>query len=298
MKSNSTLPKDMLCANELVDNYVKALEARVNGDKRHIDSGFTELDRRIPAWLHEGHLVVIAGRPSMGKSAFSQQLAENVAESGRTAIIFSLEMSGYEITERSIARRSGVPVPSLKTGENLSKSNWSAITTALGAFSQLPLLVDDASFELSTIVNNAKSIAASIENSKLPPLGCIVIDYLQLVTAKGANRNLEVGQVASRLKRLAKELSIPVIALAQLNRLVESRVDKRPVLSDLRESGQIEQDADMVVLLYRDEYYNGDNSQDIGVTEVIAAKNRHGTTGTVKLEFIGERMLFRDLRHV
>ncbi len=289
-------PKTMRLANDLAGDYIAALDARFNGSKRHLPSGFKTLDRRIPAWLHDGHLIVVAGRPAMGKSAFAQQVAEAVAAQQRTAVLFTLEMSGYEIAERAIARRSGIPVPTLQTAEGMDDNAWNKVVHALGDFGKLPLLVDDASFDVTAMTNKVKAAAAGLEKAGLPPLGCIVVDYLQLVVAKAANRTLEVGLVTSSLKRLAKELAVPVVALSQLNRGVEGRMDKRPTLSDLRESGQIEQDADLVLFLYRDDYYNPD-SPEKGIAEVIAAKNRHGTTGTVKLAFVAERVMFGDLAH-
>lgn len=292
--STPNTPKTMRTARGLADDYLSALVARSEGETHHIPSGFKTLDSTCPGWLHEGHLIVIAGRPAMGKSAFAQQLAEAVAAQQRTAILFSLEMSGYEITERAVARRSGVPVPALKTGDGLGDDAWTRITFALASFSPLPLLVDDASFGIEALAGKARSAAAELEKAGLPPLGCIVVDYLQLVGAKAANRNLEIGLVSGALKRLAKELSVPVVALSQLNRGVEGRVDKRPSLSDLRESGAIEQDADLVLFLYRDDYYNP-TSSDKGMAEVIVAKNRHGTTGMTKMTFVGERVMFADL---
>lgn len=289
-------PKTMRLANDLAAEYIDALDARCSGEKHHIPSGFKTLDKRLPAWLHEGHLIIVAGRPAMGKSIFAQQVAEAVAAQQRTAILFTLEMSGYEITERALARRSGVPIPTLKTATNITDEDWHKISHALAQFSPLPLLVDDASFDIATLVSKAKAATANLPQAGLPPLGCIVVDYLQLVGAKAANRTIEVGQVTSSLKRLAKELAVPVVALSQLNRDLEKRTDKRPTLSDLRESGQIEQDADLVLFLYRDEYYNED-SPEKGIAEVIAAKNRHGTTGTTRLAFVGERVMFGDLAH-
>ncbi len=289
-------PKTMRLAHALAGDYIAALDERSSGNKRHIPSGFRTLDQRIPAWLHEGHLIVIAGRPAMGKSALAQQVAESVAAQQRTAILFTLEMSAHEITERAIARRSGIPVPTLQMAEGMNDDAWDKITKSLGDFAKLPLLVDDASFDIAALTSKAKAAADGLERAGLPPLGCIVVDYLQLVSAKAANRTLEVGLVTSSLKRMAKELSVPIIALSQLNRGVEGRTDKRPTLSDLRESGQIEQDADLVLFLYRDDYYN-EESPDKGMAEIITAKNRHGTTGTLKLAFIGERVMFGDLAH-
>lgn len=289
-------PKTMRRAGDLAEEYINALEARYTGEKHYLPSGFATLDKRIPGWLHEGHLIIIAGRPAMGKSAFAQQIAEFVAAQRRTVILFTLEMSGYEITERSLSRRSGIPIPTLKTAEHLTDNYWRRVTDALTQFAPLPLLIDDASFDIATLVSKTRTAVASLEEAELPSLGCIVVDYLQLVEAKAANRTLEVGVVTSALKRLAKELSVPIIALSQLNRGVENRTDKRPTLSDLRESGQIEQDADLVLFLYRDEYYNQD-SLDKGKAEVITAKNRHGTTGKIELTFIGERVMFGDLAY-
>jgi replicative DNA helicase len=163
-------------------------------------------------------------------------------------------------------------------------------------FRYLPLIVDDANLGIEQLVEKTLAVKNSLEKMGLPPLGVIAVDYIQMVTAGGANRTLEIGQVTGGLKRLAKDLKVPVLALSQLNRAVENKTDKRPGLSDLRESGNIEQDADMVLFLYRDEYYN-ENSEDKGIAEVICGKNRHGATGTVKLAFVGERVMFSDLAY-
>ncbi len=292
-------PKTILRADALAENYVSALEALRNGVKNYIVSGYDDLDKKLPAWLHNGHLIIVAARPSMGKTAFSQQLSENIAENGKTSLFFTLEMGSHEVTERSISRRSGVPVPTLKTGE-IANNQWGDIATAIGEFSELPFLVDDSTFDLDTIIEKARAVAKNLENEGLPPLGCIIIDYLQMVaisrSGSHGNRNIEVGEIATAFKRLAKELDIPVIALAQLDRGVESRTDKRPTLSDLRESGQIEQDADLVLFLYRDDYYTKKESEDPGVCEVIAAKNRHGATDTVRMAFLAERIMFGGVR--
>lgn len=289
-------PKTMRLVNGLATEYLDALEARCNGTKQYLPSGFQSLDRRLPGWLHEGHLIVVAGRPAMGKSAFVQQVAEAVAAQQRTVIFFTLEMSAYELTERALARRAGLSIPALKTAEDLTDDDWRRLTGALTRFSPLPLLIDDASFDIAALLNKTQAAVANLAQAGLPPLGCVVVDYLQLVSAKAANRSLEIGQITGHLKRLAKQLAVPVIALSQLNRAVEGRPDKRPTLSDLRESGQIEQDADLVLFLYRDEYYD-ENSPEKGIAEVIAAKNRHGSTGTVKLAFISERVMFGELAH-
>lgn len=288
-------PKTMILARELADIYYKSMEALLNGEVHHMPGPFAALDKTIPAWLHEGHLIVVAGRPAMGKTVFGQMIGEHVAEKGKTAIIFTLEMSNYEVTERSISRRSGVPIPKLKMVDELDDDDWHGISEALGAFEVLPLLVDDCSFDITTIVAKTKAVSLGLAKKGLPPLGCVVVDYLQLIAGKGANKTIEIGQVSGALKRMAGELKIPVIALSQLNRAVEGRVEKRPQMSDLRESGNIEQDADLILLLYRDEYYSKEACQEPGVAEVNAVKNRHGGTGVAKLAFIGERVMFANL---
>lgn len=290
-------PKTMRLAKHIASDYLAALDARFTGQKHHIDSGFPSMDRQLPAWLHEGHLIVIAGRPAMGKSAFSQQVAENVASTKRTTIMFTLEMSSYEITERAMSRRTGIPIPKLKTANGLANHDWEKLTNAYSELAMLPFLIDDSTFGIDEIVAKTKAASRGLEKNDLPPLGCVVLDYIQLVQARAANRTLEVGQVTNKLKILAKELAVPVVALSQLNRAVENRNDRRPTLADLRESGNIEQDADLVLFLYRDEYYNPD-SQEKGVAEIIAAKNRHGATATTKLSFSGESVRFGELPYV
>lgn len=290
-------PKTMRLAKEVAEDYLKALDARFTGEKHHIPSGFPSLDRQLPAWLHEGHLIVIAGRPAMGKSAFSQQVAENVAGEKRTTLMYTLEMSAYEITERSMSRRTGIPIPKLKTANGITDREWEKLIDAQAEINPLPFLIDDATFDIDQIVAKTKAATAALAHADLPPLGCVVVDYIQLVAAKAANRTLEVGQVTGKLKRLAKELAVPIVALSQLNRAVEQRNDRRPTLADLRESGNIEQDADLVLFLYRDEYYNPD-SYEKGVAEIIAAKNRHGATATTKLAFSGEQVRFGELPYV
>lgn len=286
--------KTMIRAKDLIVSYVNHLDEQQAGVKNYVDSGFADLDTNLPGWLHDGRLIVIAGRPGMGKTAFSQQIAEFVATE-KTTLFFSLEMSCHEITERSVSRRSGVPITKLTTNTtNLNNGEWDELTKALATFSKLHLLVDDGTFEINEIVTKAKTAEASLEKAGMPPLGCIVVDYIQLIVTKAANRTLEIGQITRALKMLAKALNVPVIALSQLNRGVEGRIDKRPELNDLRESGSIEQDADLIIFLYRDEYYN-ENSNDKGICEAIARKNRHGPTNTTKLAFSGEKIKFGDL---
>ena len=240
--------KTMKLAQDMASEYLEYLDKKIIGEKHYSQSGFSAVDKKLGGWLHEGHLIVIAGRPAMGKSAFAQQLAESVAAQGKTAVMFTLEMSSYEITERAVARRSGVPIPDLKTAQELTENQRDDIVEAIREFSTLPMLVDDRCFELQELLDKSKAAAHGLEAKSLPPLGVVVVDYLQLVSSKAQNRNLEVAQVTTALKRLSKELAVPVIALSQLNRAVESKQDKRPGLSDLRESGNIEQDADLSLI--------------------------------------------------
>lgn len=285
--------RPMRQARELAADYLTGFDALLLGQKKHMDSGFTTVDRQIPGWLHEGHLIIVAGRPAMGKSAFAQQVCEAVATQDKATILFSLEMSCKEITERSVARRARVSIPKLKTGEGVTPADRVAVNTALESYSGLPFFVDDTTFDIAEMVTKTKAEAAGFLKKGLPRLGCVVVDYLQLAQAKGANRNLEIGQITGALKRLAKELSVPVLALSQLNRAVEGRTDRRPTLSDLRDSGNIEQDADLVLYVYRDDYYDP-VSADKGLAEIGTLKNRHGATGIAKLAFKGEHVTFSD----
>lgn len=288
-------PKSMKLAKDLLGEYVSAMEDRLDGVKHHVESGFDTVDHAFGGWLHEGHLIIVAGRPGMGKTVFSQQVAEYIAID-KTAFIFTLEMSGYEVTERSLSRRSGVSIPRLKMADEMNSKEWDRFTVGASDYSKLNLLVDDGAFELAEIVNKAKNASTALAAKGLPPLGVIMVDYLQLISSKAANRNLEVGQISRALKKLSKELKVPVIAISQLNRGVEGRNDKRPTMSDLRESGAIEQDADLIIGLYRDDYYH-DDSDAKGMAEIIVLKNRHGATGSIVLEFIGERVCFKDVTY-
>jgi len=286
--------KTMRLAKEISAGYIDILEQRFRGEIHHVPTGLADLDVAAPGLLHEGHLIVLAARPGMGKTTLGQQIGEQVAEQNRSVLFFSLEMSDYEIAERSFVRRGRVPMHTLRSGK-LTETDWHGIGEAVKGFSPLPLVIDASTFDLAGIGKNSKLSVKALEKKKMPRLGLIVIDYLQLIASHGAaNKNLEIGMITRGLKIIAKELSVPVLLLSQLNRETDHRPNHRPVLADLRDSGNIEQDADLVMFIYRDEAYNED-SQDKGIVEIIIRKNRHGPTGTARLAFLPERLEFAPL---
>ena len=255
-----------------------------------LSSGLRDLDSKING-LNNSDLLLVAARPAMGKSAFALNLALNVAKKyNKTVAVFNLEMSREQLVMRLLASESFVDSKKMATGK-LSEEEWTKIGMGATSLSQTDIRIDDNP-SITVAEMNAKC-------RRLDNLGLVVIDYLQLMTGSGYgkgggdNRVTVVGEISRALKIMAKELNVPVICLSQLSRAVESRTDKRPILSDLRESGAIEQDADSVMFLYRDEYYN-ENSEDKGVAECIVAKNRHGETGTVKLQWIPQFQTFAD----
>ena len=254
-----------------------------------LSTGLRDLDTKING-LNKSDLLLVAARPAMGKSAFALNMGVNVAKKyKKTVAIFNLEMSREQLAMRLLASESSVELQKLTTGK-LSEEEWTKLCMASAALSQTDIRIDDnPSVTVAEI--NAKC-------RRLDNLGLVIIDYLQLMTGSGYGKNSEnrvtvVGEISRSLKIMAKELNVPVICLSQLSRAVESRTDKRPILSDLRESGAIEQDADAVMFLYRDEYYNA-NTEDKGLAECIVGKNRHGETGTVKLQWLGQFQLFAD----
>ena len=254
-----------------------------------LSSGLRDLDMKING-LNKSDLLLVAARPAMGKSAFALNIGVNVAKKyNKTVAIFNLEMSKEQLTMRLLASESFVELQKLATGK-LSDEEWTKLSMAASSLSQTDIRIDD---NPTVTVADINAKCRRLEN-----LGLVVIDYLQLMQGSGFgkasdNRVTVVGEISRALKIMAKELNIPVICLSQLSRAVESRTDKRPILSDLRESGAIEQDADSVMFLYRDEYYN-ENSEDKGLAECIVAKNRHGETGTVKMQWFGPYQTFTD----
>ncbi len=245
-------------------------------------SGYEDLDT-ITGGFQPGNLIILAARPSMGKSALMANFCENAALEGDKAVaLFSLEMSESELAQRFIASQASIKGDDLRKG-NVPASRWPKILQASARLANSPLYIDDSS-DLSVLDVRAK--ARRLAQQHADGLGLIVIDYLQLMRAGGSveNRVEQISQISRGLKTLARELDVPVIALSQLNRGVEQRTEKRPVLSDLRESGAIEQDADLVMFIYRDEYYDPE-SEDEGIAEVLIQKHRNGGLGTVKLTF-------------
>ena len=251
-----------------------------------IPTGFVDLDR-MTSGLNNSDLIILAARPAMGKTAFALNLALNAAKEKKNVLIFSLEMPVQQLYQRLLAMESGISQNKLRN-VYLEEDEWNKLTLATTSLSNLGIYVADLPY---TNVLEIRSYARNMKTQGL--LDLIVIDYLQLIngTGKGrgseASRQQEISDISRALKGLARELDVPVIALSQLSRAVESRVDRRPMLSDLRESGAIEQDADIVAFLYREEYYIPD-TENKGITELIIGKHRNGATGTVKLNFLSE----------
>ena len=254
-----------------------------------LSSGMRDLDIKING-LNKSDLLLLAARPAMGKTAFALNICMNVAKKyNKTVAFFSLEMSREQLAMRLMSMESFIDSKQLATGK-LTEEEWTKLCMASSALSQTDIRVDDNP-SITVAEMNAKC-------RRLDNLGLVLVDYLQLMTGAGYGKNSDnrvtvVGEISRALKIMAKELNVPVICLSQLSRAVEGRQDKRPILSDLRESGAIEQDADVVMFLYRDEYYN-ENTEDKGIAECIVAKNRHGETGTVKLQWLPQYQTFAD----
>jgi len=257
-----------------------------------VPSGYRELDL-LTSGFQPGNLVILAARPSMGKSALGLCIAANLGVRTSTPVaLFTLEMSKSEVTQRMMCSEAKVESQRLRTGR-LAPDDWPRLTAACDRLMKAPIWVDDSG---STTIMELRSKARRLK-SREPNLGLIVVDYLQLMTsgASAENRVQEVSQISRALKVLARELEVPILAMSQLSRAVEQRHDKRPLLSDLRESGSLEQDSDLVFFVYRDEYYLGEESDQQGIAEVILAKHRNGPTGTVKLSFLRRYAKFADL---
>ena len=275
---------------ETLDSIQSA--AKNAGAVTGVSTGFYDLDART-AGLQKSDLILIAARPSMGKTAFVLNIAENVAiKNNITTVIFSLEMSRVQLAKRLISMNSHVDSQKIRTGQ-LEDQEWRDLTESTVILGESALVIDDTP-GISIAELRSKCRKLKLEKN----LGLIIIDYLQLMSGSGGNKNesrqQEISDISRSLKALAREVDCPVIALSQLSRAVEKRDDKRPMLSDLRESGAIEQDADVVMFIYRDEYYNKD-SDSKGITEIIIGKQRNGPTCTVQLKWLAELTKFANL---
>jgi len=278
---------------EVVERIDQLYSQGGQSDVTGIATGFADLDRQTSG-LQPGDLVIVAGRPSMGKTAFALNIAEHVAlELKQPVAVFSMEMSGAQLAMRLIGSVGRLDQHKLRTGR-LEDDEWRRLTHAVGRLNDAPVYIDEtAALNALELRARARRLARQWQGG--PGLGLIVIDYLQLMSASGTgeNRATEISEISRSLKALAKELRVPVMALSQLNRSLEQRPNKRPVMSDLRESGAIEQDADLILFIYRDEVYNAE-SPDKGIAEIIIGKQRNGPIGTEKLTFRREFTRFEN----
>ena len=275
--------KDFVPMNQAVERGLINIENMYinKGQFTGIRSPFPRLDE-MTAGFQKGDMVLIAARPSMGKTTFALNLAEHAAlREGKSVAIFSLEMSTDQLSYKLLCSEAGVDMNKMRLGD-LDETDWDNIARATGPLSKAKIFIDDTA-GISVMEMKSKARRLKLEHG----LDLIVIDYLQLMTGKGENRQQEVSEISRSIKVLAKELEVPVLTLSQLSRAPEQRQDHRPMLSDLRESGSIEQDADLVMFLYRDEYYNKDTEKP-GTAECIIAKQRNGPVGTVDLAWIGK----------
>ena len=292
--SQSRVSSEFSHIEELLKDSFERITAlyEAGADVTGTPSGFRDLDR-LTSGFQPGNLIIVAARPSMGKSGLGLCMAANLAVRAEVpTALFTLEMSKAEVTQRLMCSEAKVESQRLRTGK-LGADDWPRLTAACDRLAKAPIYVDDqGSITMMEIRSKARRL-----KSREQDLGLIVVDYLQLMTS-GSNvesRVQEVSQISRSLKVLARDLDVPILAMSQLSRAVEQRHDKRPILSDLRESGSIEQDADLVMFIYRDEYYLGEESDQQGIAEVILAKHRNGPTGTIKLSWLRRYAKFADL---
>ncbi|WP_250464224.1 replicative DNA helicase [Caballeronia sp. GAFFF2] len=276
---------------EYFGELVQELDAQYTGRStvKATATGYADLDAKLDGGMFDGDLVIVAGRPSMGKTAFALGIAEHVSGNA-PAVFFSMEMGGQQIAMRHGARAGGIPMGRLKDGKRLHDGDWPGITRAAQRAAAAKLFIDDRpGLSLFEVQNAARRI------KRVHGLGLVVIDYLGLMTGgDGDNRTQQIGSITRGLKGLAKQLGCPIVLLAQLSRAIEQRQNRRPVMADLRDSGEIEQDADTILFIYRDEVYYPD-TQAKGVAEIIIGKQRNGALGKVGLAYTGELTRFSDL---
>lgn len=273
----------------LLESYEQIEALHYNqGGLKGLSTGFIDLDK-MTSGFQKSDLIIVAARPSMGKTAFALNVAQNVAlRTKETVAIFSLEMSAAQLAMRMIASEGNIDAQAFRTGQ-LNDEDWEKLTMSIGTLSEASIFIDDTP-GITIFDIRAKLRRLQAEHG----LGMVMIDYLQLITGRGDSRNQEISEISRALKLMAREFDVPIIALSQLSRAVEQRQDKRPMLSDLRESGSIEQDADMVAFLYRDDYYN-EESEKKNIAEIIIGKQRNGPVGRVELLFLKNYNKFLSL---
>jgi replicative DNA helicase len=297
--SNRTLREHLAPVSELAPGALEMIQRlyEQEGEVTGVETGFEDLDR-LTTGFHNSDLIILAARPAMGKTALSLNAIWHAAgEKKMPVAIFSLEMSKEQLVQRLISQTTRIPTQALRSG-NVKAEDWPKLVRGVAEVSRAPIWIDDtAGVTLMEIRAKVRRLASQLNVASEMPLSLVVVDYLQLMVGQGnrtENRQQEIAEISRGLKVLARDLDVPVLAIAQLSRAVETRHDKRPLLSDLRDSGAIEQDADMVMFLYRDEYYNSE-SDDKGIAEVIVGKHRNGPTGKVQLAWMEQYTKFASL---
>ncbi|MDQ3303185.1 MAG: replicative DNA helicase [Actinomycetota bacterium] len=297
--SNRNLKEQLSPVSDLASNALEMIQRlyEQEGEVTGVETGFDDLDR-LTTGFHKSDLVVLAARPAMGKTAMALNAIWHAAGNQKLPVaIFSLEMSKEQLVQRLISQTTRIPTQALRSG-NVKAEDWPKLVRGVGEVSEAPIWIDDtAGVTLMEMRAKVRRLSSRLLAQEGTPLSLVVVDYLQLMVGQGNrndNRQQEIADISRGLKVLARDLDVPVLAIAQLSRAVEQRHDKRPLLSDLRDSGAIEQDADMVMFLYRDEYYNSD-SDDKGIAEVIVGKHRNGPTGKVQLAWMEQYTKFASL---
>ena len=273
----------------LIDTFQEIEDRSESKIPPGVPCGFYDLDA-MTGGFQRSDLIIVAGRPAMGKTALAVQFGFKIAKKGLPVAMFSLEMSKGQLVQRLLAGEAKIESTRLRAG-NIQQEEWEPLTEAISKLAELPIFIDDSS---NPTVSEIKKKAQKLQAENDGKLGLILIDYLQLMDGGSDNRVQELSRITRGLKGMAKDLNVPVVVLSQLSRSVEQRTNKRPMLSDLRESGSIEQDADLVMMIYRDDYYNP-NTSDGGIAELILAKHRNGPTGTVKLLFDSQFTQFKNM---
>ncbi len=270
---------------EIARERLNVLDERFAGNDDGMSTGLVDIDEKLGK-IRPGDLVVIAGRPGMGKSAFAMQLLRTMGTEKKPALFVTLEMSSGQLVDRMLSSEGRINLKKFRTAD-FRDEDWNGLTVAIGKINDIPLYIDDQSNSLSQIMSTLRTF------KRRHGLGIVAIDYIGLVESSGDTREQEIARITRSLKLAAKRLGCPILALSQLNRKLEDRADKRPVMSDLRESGAIEQDADSILMLYRDEIYNPD-SEHKGICEVLIRKNRHGEIGMVPVTFRADLVRFEN----